>query len=94
MNEQNEQAVQGFHACDLCGTERVPGNGTCGTCGTEYRPWTYLSHEQASRLLITATLRDYEAVYGLEYIATNYAEDRAVVAVFDMFDGKGHIGDL
>ena len=93
MNTHNPKPID-FHACDLCGAERVPSSGACAACGVEYRPWAYLTHEQAAQLLITATLCDFEAAYGLEYVATNYDGDRAVIAVFDMFDGRGHVGDL
>jgi hypothetical protein len=80
-----------FHSCDLCGAERVPSSATCGVCGAEYRAWAYLTHEQAFQLLITFDLAD---AYGLEYTVTNYADDRAVIAVFDVVNGAGHVGDL
>ena len=80
-----------FHSCDLCGAERVPSSATCGVCGAEYRAWVYLTHEQAFQLLITF---DLAAAHGMEYTVTNYADDRAVIAVFETWSTAPHVGDL
>ena len=79
-----------LHVCDVCGAARVPSSDTCDVCGMEYAPWAYLTHEQAFQLLII--LESKSAAYGVTYIATNYDDDRATIAVHD--DESGHIGDL
>jgi hypothetical protein len=85
-----------IHACDVCGAARVPGNDVCDVCGTEYTPWVYLTHDQAFKLLITLERRAPAILWAegreVTYIATNYANDRATIAVHD--DESGHIGDL
>jgi len=78
-----------IHACDACGAVRVPGNAACNVCAAEYTPWAYLTHEQAFQMLLTL---ESAAAYGVTYIATNYDNDRATIAVHD--DESGHIGDL
>jgi hypothetical protein len=84
------------HSCDACGAGRVPSSNACGVCGVEYTPWTYLTHEQAFKLLITLEQRvpviSWAEGREVTYIVTNYDNDRATIA---MYDGEsGHISDL
>jgi hypothetical protein len=79
-----------IHSCDVCGATRVPSSDVCNVCDAEYTPWVYLTHEQAFHLLII--LESKSVAYGVTYIATNYDNDRATIAVHDY--ESGHIGDL